>query len=147
MSCFIRQRQAINMQLNKDGLWIFPAYFCVCFKLLTLNFIEYVYLITMHYIIPDNFDQVYAFWEIGSLVYMKMLAYRSEETLIRKELFNFKSYGFFVSYDNNQNESTQFKKKIIGKFCKLSFKLALVLKSELLWYIEANYLSTVTPFC
>ena len=101
----------------------------------------------MHYIIPDNFDQVYAFWEIGSLVYMKMLAYRSEETLIRKELFNFKSYGFFVSYDNNQNESTQFKKKIIGKFCKLSFKLTLVLKSELLWYIEANYLSTVTPFC
>ena len=40
----------------------------------------------MHYLIHDNFDQVYAFWEMGSLVYiMKMLAYRSEETLIRKE--------------------------------------------------------------
>ena len=52
----------------------------------------------------------------------------------------------FFRYDNNQNESNQFKKKIIEKFCKLSFKLALVLKSELLWYIEANYLSTVTPF-
>ena len=39
----------------------------------------------MHYLIDDNPDQVYAFWEIGSLVYMKMLAYRSEETLIRKE--------------------------------------------------------------
>ena len=73
------------MQLSKDGLWIFPSYFCVWFKLLTLNFIEYVYLIAMHYIIADNFDQVYAFWEIGSLVYMKMLAYRSKETLIRKE--------------------------------------------------------------
>ena len=39
----------------------------------------------MHYLIHDNPDQVYAFWEIGSLAYMKMLAYRSEETLIRKE--------------------------------------------------------------
>ena len=39
----------------------------------------------MNYLIHDNFDQVYTFWEIGSLVYMKMLAYRSEETLIRKE--------------------------------------------------------------
>ena len=86
----------------------------------------------MHYLIHDNSDQVYVFWEIGSLVYMKMLAYRSEETLIRKESFNFKSYGSFFRYDNNQNESTQFKNEIIGKFCKLSFQLVLVLKSDLL---------------
>ena len=39
----------------------------------------------MHYGINDNFAQVYDFWEIGSLVYMKMSAYRSEKTLIRKE--------------------------------------------------------------
>ena len=39
----------------------------------------------MRYLIHDNFDQVYAFCKIGSLAYMKMLAYRSEETLIRKE--------------------------------------------------------------
>ena len=39
----------------------------------------------MHYLIHDNYGQVYAFWGIGSLVYMKMLAYRSQETLIRKE--------------------------------------------------------------
>ena len=45
----------------------------------------------MNYLIHDNFDQVYAFWEISSLVYMKMLAYHSEETLIRKKKFNFKS--------------------------------------------------------
>ena len=44
-----------------------------------------VYLITMHQLIHDNFGQVYTFWEIGSLAYMKLLAYRSEETLIRKE--------------------------------------------------------------
>ena len=31
----------------------------------------------MHYLMHDNFEKVYAFWEIGSLVYMKMLAYRS----------------------------------------------------------------------
>ena len=30
----------------------------------------------MHYPIHDSFDQVYAFWEIGSLAYMKMLVYR-----------------------------------------------------------------------
>ena len=36
--------------------------------------------------IYGNFDKVlYAFWEIGDLVYMKMLAYHSEENLIRKE--------------------------------------------------------------
>ena len=95
----------------------------------------------MQHVIYDNFDQVYAFWEIGSLVYMKMLAYRSEETLSPRAFF------FFFRYDNNQNKCTQFKKKIIRKFCKLSFKLAFVLKSELLWYIEPNYLSTVTHFC
>ena len=40
----------------------------------------------MHYlVIHDNFDQVYAIWEIYSLVHIKMLAYCSEETLIRKE--------------------------------------------------------------
>ena len=44
----------------------------------------------MQYLIHDNFDQVHAFWEIGSLAYMKMLAYRSEETQIKKEQFNFK---------------------------------------------------------
>ena len=38
--------------------------------------------------IYDNFDLVYAFWEIIVLIYIKMLAYHSEETLIKK--FNFK---------------------------------------------------------
>ena len=39
----------------------------------------------MHYLIHDNFKQVYALWEIGSIVYMRMLEYRFEESLIRKE--------------------------------------------------------------
>ena len=61
---------------------------CVCFKLLELNVLEYCILDIVDIValpIYDNFDQVYAFWEIGGFVYMKMLAYRSEETLIRKE--------------------------------------------------------------
>ena len=41
-------------------------------------FLSSVCLITIHSFIHDNFDQVYAFWEIGSLVYMKLLAYRFE---------------------------------------------------------------------
>ena len=66
-----------------------------------------------------------------------MLAYRSEESLTIKNNSVLSPRAFF-RYDNNQNKRTQFKKKIIGKFCKLSFKLALVLKSKLSWYMKAN---------
>ena len=64
----------------------------------------------------------------------------------QKIIIQLQALGLFFRYDINQKESTQFKKKIIWKFFKLSFKLALVLKSKLLWYTEANYLSAVAPF-
>ena len=37
--------------------------FCVYFKLLKLNFLEYCIFDTMHYFIYDNFDQASDFWE------------------------------------------------------------------------------------
>ena len=128
--------------------------FCVCFKLLKLNFLEYCVFDTMHYLIYDNFDQVYGFWEIGGLVCKKMLAYRprkpwsekNNSTLSRRDFFLcvcvFFVFFFFFQifrYDNGQKESTFSKKNIIRKFWKLPFKLTLVLKSELLWYAEAKH--------
>ena len=128
--------------------------FCVCFKLLKLNFLEYCVFDTMHYLIYDNFDQVYGFWEIGGLVCKKMLAYRprkpwsekNNSTLSPRDFFLcvcvFLLFFFFFQifrYDNGQKESTFSKKNIIRKFWKLPFKLTLVLKSELLWYTEAKH--------
>ena len=129
--------------------------FCVCFKLLKLNFLEYCVFDTMHYLIYDNFDQVYGFWEIGGLVCKKMLAYRprkpwsekNNSTLSPRDFFFlcvcvFFFFFFFFQifrYDNGQKESTFSKKNIIRKFWKLPFKLTLVLKSELLWYAEAKH--------
>ena len=131
--------------------------FCVCFKLLKLNFLEYCVFDTMHYLIYDNFDQVYGFWEIGGLVCKKMLAYRPRKPWSEKNNSTLSPRDFFVCvcvfffffffffffqifrYDNGQKESTFSKKNIIRKFWKLPFKLTLVLKSELLWYAEAKH--------
>ena len=76
----------------------------------------------MHYLIYDSFDQVYPFWEIGGLLYMEMLTYRSEETLTEKNNSTLSSRAPPPRYQTGQNESNQFKKKITGRFCKLSFK-------------------------
>ena len=128
--------------------------FCVCFKLLKLNFLEYCVFDTMHYLIYDNFDQVYGFWEIGGLVCKKMLAYRPRKPWSEKNNSTLSPRDFFLCvcvcvffcfffqifrYDNGQKESTFSKKNIIRKFWKLPFKLTLVLKSELLWYAEAKH--------
>ena len=106
----------------------------------------------MHYLIYDNFDQVYGFWEIGGLVCKKMLAYRPRKPWSEKNNSTLSPRDFFLCvcvffffffqifrYDNGQKESTFSKKNIIRKFWKLPFKLTLVLKSELLWYAEAKH--------
>ena len=127
--------------------------FCICFKLLKLNFLEYCVFDTMHYLIYDNFDQVYGFWEIGGLVCKKMLAYRPRKPWSEKNNSTLSPRDFFVCvcvcvffvffqifrYDNGPKESTFSKKNIIRKFWKLPFKLTLILKSELLWYAEAKH--------
>ena len=128
--------------------------FCICFKLLKLNFLEYCVFDTMHYLIYDNFDQVYGFWEIGGLVCKKMLAYRPRKPWSEKNNSTLSPRDFFLCvcvffvffvffqifrYDNGPKESTFSKKNIIRKFWKLPFKLTLILKSELLWYAEAKH--------
>ena len=127
--------------------------FCVCFKRFKLNFLEYCVFDTMHYLIYDNFDQVYGFWEIGGLAYKKMLVYRPRKPWSEKNNSTLSPrdfvcmcvcvcvcvcvcFVFFLQifrYGNGQKESTFSKKNIIRKFWKLPFKLTLVLKSELLW--------------
>ena len=73
----------------------------------------------MQHVIYDNFDQVYAFWEIGSLVYMKMLAYRSEETLSPRAFF------FFSDMITTKTNAPSSKRKLLGNFvnCPLSWHL------------------------
>ena len=82
---------------------------------LILNFLEYC-IVDVHYLIYDIFDQVYAFWEIAGLVYM--LAYYLEESLIRKEQFNFKPRSFSVFLD-----TITVKKKAPNSKRKLLFQI------------------------
>ena len=86
----------------------------------------------MHYLIYDSFDQVYPFWEIGGLLYMKMLTYRSEETLTEKNNSTLSSRAPPPDIKQAKTKATSSKRKLLGDFvnCPLS-KLALVLKSEL----------------
>ena len=85
-----------------------------------LNFLEYC-IVDVHYLIYDIFDQVYAFWEIAGLVYM--LAYYLEESLIRKEQFNFKPRSFCVFLDTitvkkkAPNSKRKLLIQILLKFC------------------------------
>ena len=125
--------------------------FCVCFKLLKLNFLEYCVFDTMHYLIYDNFDQVYGFWEIGGLVCKKMLAYRprkpwsekNNSTLSPRDFFLCVCvFFFFLFFFFRFSDMTTAKKKapfpkrtLLGNFenCLLSWH----------WFWKASYCDTL----
>ena len=70
----------------------------------------------MHYVIHDNFDQVYAFWEIGNLVYMKMLAYCFEETLSEKNNSTLSPIAFLSDMIVTKTKPPSSKRKLSGNF-------------------------------
>ena len=90
--------------------------FCIFFKLLKLNFLEYCIFKTMHDLIYGNFDQVYACWEITDFV-CKMLEYCSKKT-DQKRVIQFLALG-----RKRKKKTIKSGRKLLGNYVKCSLSV------------------------
>ena len=119
--------------------YIFPSHFCVCFKLLELNFLEYCIFNTLHYLVYDNSNQVYAFWEIScihedvSIIFWRNSGQKKKIWTLSPRTFGI--FGFYSDMAMAKTKAASAKRKLLGNFvsCPLSWH----------WFWKASYCDTL----